>query len=368
MSGTASKIAVLPGDGIGVEVIAEGVRILRRVEEIFGHRFDIQDGLVGWAAIDATGTALPEATVNLCRDSDAIFFGAVGDPARDSSLPPRERPEPVALLGLRKGLYANLRPAVLSPHLASACPLRPEIVAGGIDILIIRELTGGLYYGLPKGRTPCEGGERAVDTMTYSTPEIERIARVAFDSARLRRNRVCSVDKANILACSQLWREVVIRIGKDEYPDVALSHMYVDNAAMQMIRNSGEFDVILTENTFGDILSDEASMLAGSMGMLPSACLGDGSATPFFEPIHGSAPDITGKQIANPIASILTAAMMLRYAFGFNDAAAAIERAVDETLAAGYRTSDLARAGGTQVGTSEMGRQIESRVRRDETP
>jgi 3-isopropylmalate dehydrogenase len=351
------KIAVLPGDGIGVEVIAEGRKVLDRVAQVFGHRFEFREGLIGWAAIDGAGTALPEETVRLCRESDAIYFGAVGDPARDASLPPKERPEPVALLGLRKGLYANLRPAVLHPALIEVCPLRPEIVREGVDILIVRELTGGLYYGQPKGRE----GDRAVDTMVYTVPEIERIARVGFEAARGRRKRLCSVDKANVLACGQLWREVVTRVGKD-YPDVELSHLYVDNAAMQLIRNPSAFDVIVTENTFGDILSDEASMLAGSMGMLPSACLGDGDVTPFYEPIHGSAPDITGKGIANPIAAILTAALMLRHSFGMEREAAAIERAVSDTIAAGHRTADIVGPGGSPISTSEMGSMIAERI------
>ena len=362
MESNTPTIAVLPGDGIGVDVIAEGRKVLERVGQEFGRRFEFREALVGWAAIDAVGTALPEETVRICRESDAIYFGAVGDPARDATIPPRERPEPVALLGLRKGLYANLRPAILNPALLDACPLRPEIVKDGVDILIIRELTGGLYYGQPKGREESEGGHRAVDTMTYSTPEIERIARVAFEAARKRKRRLCSVDKANILACSQLWREVVIQVAKD-YPDVELSHLYVDNCAMQLIRNPGAFDVIVTENTFGDILSDEASMLAGSMGMLPSACLGDGEATPFYEPIHGSAPDIAGKGIANPIAAILTAAMLLRHSFAMHAEAAAIERAVEETLAAGHRTADIVSPGGSPISTTEMGSLIADRIR-----
>jgi 3-isopropylmalate dehydrogenase len=358
-------IALLPGDGIGVDVIAEGRKVLERVGELFGHRFQFRQALVGWAAIDATGSALPEETVRICRESDAIFFGAVGDPARDGTLPPRERPEPVALLGLRKGLYVNLRPAVLNPVLAEVCPLRPEIVRDGVDILILRELTGGLYYGTPKGREPIENGYRAVDTMVYTTPEIERIARVGFEAARKRKGRLCSVDKANVLACSQLWREVVTALAR-EYPDVALSHLYVDNCAMQLIRNPCSFDVILTENTFGDILSDEASMLAGSMGMLPSACLGDpgSDVTPFYEPIHGSAPDIAGRGIANPIAAILTAAMLLRFSFEMHAEAAAIEAAVDAALNNGFRTADIAGAGSTPVSTSEMGDQITQRIRR----
>jgi 3-isopropylmalate dehydrogenase len=355
------KIAVLPGDGIGVEVVAEGLKVLQRVGEIYGHTFEFTEALIGWAAIDGTGKALPEETAALCRESDAIYFGAVGDPARDGTLPPRERPEPVALLGLRKGLYANLRPAILNPVLADACPLRAEIIKDGIDVLIIRELTGGLYYGQPKGPTEKDGVRGAVDTMVYTTPEIERIAHVGFQSAMKRGKKLCSVDKANVLACGQLWREVVTEIGK-QYPEVQLSHLYVDNCAMQLIRNPSSFDVILTENTFGDILSDEASMLAGSMGLLPSACLGEEGVTPFYEPIHGSAPDIAGKGIANPIAAILTAAMMLRYTFNLQAEADAIERAVDETLRAGYRTADIAKGGVTPTSTSEMGSQIRERL------
>jgi 3-isopropylmalate dehydrogenase len=364
------KIAVLPGDGIGKEVVAEGLKVLRRIEERFGVHFETRAGLVGWAAIDATGTALPPETVELCRASDAIYFGAVGDPARDATLPPRERPEPVALLGLRKALFANLRPVKLYPALVGASPLKPEILGGGIDILIVRELTGGLYYGQPKGREPIppppelgEGqgvgaiGFRAVDTMIYTSDEIRRIARVGFEAARGRCKKLCSVDKANILATSQLWREVVTEVAK-EYPDVELSHLYVDNCAMQLIRNPSAFDVIVTENTFGDILSDEASMLAGSMGMLPSACLGDGSATPFYEPIHGSAPDIASQGIANPLAAILTAAMMLRHTFKLDEAAAAIERAVEQTLKEGYRTADIMQMGTVKVSTKQMGDRI----------
>jgi len=355
------RIAVLPGDGIGVEVVAEGRKVLERVAEGFGRRFEFTEALVGWAAVDGTGTALPDETARICRESDAIYFGAVGDPARDATLPPRERPEPVALLGLRKGLYANLRPAILNPALVDVCPLRPEIVKDGVDVLIVRELTGGLYYGKPKGPTEHDGVRGAVDTMVYTVPEIERIARVAFEAARKRKKRLCSVDKANILACSQLWREVVTGVAKD-YPDVALTHLYVDNAAMQLIRNPGSFDVIVTENTFGDILSDEASMLAGSMGLLPSACLGDGDVTPFYEPIHGSAPDIAGKGIANPIAAILTAAMMLRHSFNLGREADAIESAVDQVLKAGHRTADIVSPGGSRISTSEMGSRITERI------
>jgi len=364
VSPETTRIAVLPGDGIGPEVIAEGLKVLSRVEDVFGQRFRFTEAPVGWAAIDACGTALPEDTRRLCAESDAVFFGAVGDPSRDPSLPPGERPEPVALLGLRKGLHANLRPVRLHPCLADSSPLRPEVVAGGVDILIVRELTGGLYYGRPKGRTPLPaGGEQAVDTMAYTTAEIERIARVGFRSAQGRGGRLCSVDKANILATSQLWRDTVTALA-GEYPDVALSHLYVDNCAMQLIRNPSEFDVIVTENTFGDILSDEASVLAGSMGMLPSACLGDGAATPFFEPIHGSAPDIAGQGIANPLAAILTAAMMLRHAFNLAPEAAAIEQAVDLALADGLRTADLSPAGAGAISCSAMGDAIVERIQR----
>jgi 3-isopropylmalate dehydrogenase len=355
------RIAVLPGDGIGKEVMAEGLKVLRRVEERFGVRFETREALVGWAAIDATGTALPPETVVLCRASDAIYFGAVGDPARDATLPPRERPEPVALLGLRKGLFANLRPVNLHPSLIGASPLKPEVLGDGVDILIVRELTGGLYYGQPKGREPNGDGYRAIDTMIYTSEEIRRIAHVGFKAAQGRKKRLCSVDKANILATSQLWREVVTEVG-NEYPDVELSHLYVDNCAMQLIRNPSSFDVIVTENTFGDILSDEASMLAGSMGMLPSACLGDGSATPFYEPIHGSAPDIVGQGIANPLAAILTAAMMLRHSFALDEAAAAIERAVEQTLRDGFRTADIMQTGATRVTTTEMGDRVVERI------
>jgi 3-isopropylmalate dehydrogenase len=355
------RIAVLPGDGIGKEVMAEGLKVLRRVEERFGVRFETREALVGWAAIDATGTALPPETVVLCRASDAIYFGAVGDPARDATLPPRERPEPVALLGLRKGLFANLRPVILHPSLIGASPLKPEVLGDGVDILIVRELTGGLYYGQPKGREPNGDGYRAIDTMIYTSEEIRRIAHVGFKAAQGRKKRLCSVDKANILATSQLWREVVTEVG-NEYPDVELSHLYVDNCAMQLIRNPSSFDVIVTENTFGDILSDEASMLAGSMGMLPSACLGDGSATPFYEPIHGSAPDIVGQGIANPLAAILTAAMMLRHSFALDEAAAAIERAVEQTLRDGFRTADIMQTGATRVTTTEMGDRVVERI------
>jgi 3-isopropylmalate dehydrogenase len=356
-----AKIAVLPGDGIGVEVTAEAVETLKAVAEKWGHAFAFQEAPVGWAAFDETGTALPDSTVELCRHSDAILFGAVGDPARDATVLPKQRPEVVALLTLRKGLYANLRPAVLYPSLAENSALRPEIIRNGVDLLIVRELTGGLYYGQPKGRTNENGVEGAVDTMIYTRPEIERIARVGFEAARKRKKKLCSVDKANILACSQLWREVVTEIAK-EYPDVELTHQLVDSAAMQLIRDPGSFDTLVMENTFGDILSDEASMIVGSLGMLPSASLGDGSQPGFYEPIHGSAPDIAGKGIANPIAAILTASMLLRYSFNLNTEADAIDAAVLQVLEDGLRTKDIARQDETTVSTREMGDAIRQRM------
>jgi len=344
------RIAVLPGDGIGPEVIAEGLKVLRAALRAEAGQWEVIEAPIGWAAIDQCGSALPEETLAICQNCDAMYFGAVGLPTRDATLPPALRPETAALLGLRKGLFANLRPAILYPEFAGLSVLRPDIVANGVDILIVRELTGGLYYGQPKGRTASDGGERAVDT----TSEIERIAHVAFAAARTRRHKLCSVDKANILATSQLWREVVTRLSQD-YPDVALSHMYVDNCAMQMLRNPGDFDVIVTENTFGDILSDEASMLVGSLGMLPSACLGDGSLPAFYEPIHGTAPDIAGQGKANPLAAILTAAMLLRYSFRREREAAAIEAAVKRVLRSGARTGDIMQPGGRLVVTGEMG-------------
>jgi 3-isopropylmalate dehydrogenase len=344
------NIAILAGDGIGEEVVAEGIRALDAVGARFGHTFRYTPAPVGWSAFDAAGSALPPETVEVCRASDAIFFGAVGDPARDNSVPPAERPEPVALLTLRKGLYANLRPASIEPELAGLSVLKPEVVGQGVDILIVRELTGGLYYGRPKERR----GDAAVDTMSYTVEEVDRIARVGFEAARGRRKKLTSVDKANILACSQLWREVVIDVARD-YPDVELNHMYVDNCAMQLIRNPGQFDTIVTENTFGDILSDEASMLVGSLGMLPSASLGDGSLPAFYEPVHGSAPDIAGQGKANPIAAIRTAAMLLRYSFHLDKEADAIEAAVAAALRSGLRTGDIMQPGKTLAATSQIG-------------
>ena len=325
-------IAVLPGDGIGVEVIAAGMQVLEHTARKSGHKVNATYADVGWAAIDKHGTALPAATREICQKNKAILFGAVGLPDRDQTLPQAQRPERVALLELRRGLFANLRHVVLPPGLADHCPLKKQLISAGIDIMIIRELTGGLYYGKPQGISGHPGDRLAVDTMAYTEKEIRRILKVGFETARKRRRRLTSVDKANILATSQLWRETAVAMAKD-YPDVQLEHMYVDNASMQLLRRPTEFDVIVTENTFGDILSDEASMLCGSIGLVPSACLGeDAAATPFYEPIHGSAPDIAGRNKANPVGSILTVAMMLRYTFGLEQEAAAIEKACFKVL------------------------------------
>ncbi|MDW8233233.1 MAG: 3-isopropylmalate dehydrogenase, partial [Roseiflexaceae bacterium] len=314
-------IAALPGDGIGPEVVAEGVRVLRAVGERFGHTFEVREALIGGCAIDATGTALPDETLRLCRESDAVLLGAVGGPKWDNPEAP-VRPEQ-GLLGIRKalGLFANLRPVTLHPRLIAASPLRPERLQG-VDLLVVRELTGGIYFG-EKGRdTTPDGGESAYDECVYTTAEIERIVRVAANLARNRRKKLTSVDKANVLETSRLWRSVTTRLMRDEFPDVQLDHMLVDACAMHLIRRPADFDVIVTENMFGDILTDEASMLAGSMGMLPSASLGapgdSGKATRMglYEPIHGSAPDIAGKGIANPLATILSVALLLRHSLG----------------------------------------------------
>jgi len=350
------KIAVLPGDGIGKEIVAETIRVLGRLEL----DFTFEEAPVGGAGYEASGHPLPEATLALARAADAILFGSVGDPRYDA-LEAAKRPEQ-AILGLRKALalFANLRPAQVYEELADASALRPEVVAG-LDILIVRELTGDIYFGEPKGqRRHPTGGREGFDTMRYSEAEIRRIARVAFDAARKRGKRVCSVDKANVLETSRLWREVVAAEAKS-YPDVALSHMYVDNCAMQLVREPRQFDVIVTGNLFGDILSDEASMLTGSIGMLPSASL-DANNKGLYEPIHGSAPDIAGKGVANPLATILSAAMMLRYSLQQNEAAARLERAVKSTLRDGYRTADIYTAGKRKVGTAEMASAVAERL------
>ena len=347
------KVAVLPGDGIGPEVMAEALNVLEAVKEKFGFEFTSTSADVGGIAIDRHGRALPDDTLQLCESSDAILFGSVGGPQWES-LPPEQQPERGALLPLRKhfNLFCNLRPAKVFPALASASPLHPDIVRDGFDILCVRELTGDIYFGQPKGREGSGPDERAFDTMVYTRREIERIARSAFDAARLRNKRVASVDKANVLTTMVLWREVVIETAS-HYPDVALSHIYVDNATMQLVKNPHQFDVLLCGNMFGDIISDECAMITGSMGLLPSASISE-SGFGLYEPAGGSAPDIAGQGVANPIAQILSAAMMLRYSFERSDAADAIENAVARVLEAGVRTPDIA-AGGPAVSTREMG-------------
>ncbi len=350
----SKQILILPGDGIGPEIVAEAVKVLAALRDRFGLDIEMVEALAGGAAIDATGSALPEATLAAARDADAVLLGAVGGPKWES-LPIERRPEPAALLGLRSGLglFANLRPAILYPQLADASSLKPEVVSG-LDILIVRELTGGIYFGRPRGVHTREDGERVgVNTLIYSESEIRRICRVAFDIARKRGRRVCSVDKANVLECTELWREVATEVAKD-YPDVQLSHMYVDNAAMQLVRAPKQFDVIVTTNMFGDILSDAAAMLTGSIGMLPSAALGT-HGKGMYEPIHGSAPDIAGKGVANPLATILSVAMMLRYSLDAPDAATRVEQAVSKVLDDGLRTADIMSPGHRRVGTTEMG-------------
>jgi 3-isopropylmalate dehydrogenase len=349
------KIAVIPGDGIGPEVVKQAIVVLEAVAQKFGHRFEFQEVFMGGAALDAVGVPLPDETLEVCLKSDAVLLGAVGGPKWDD-MPGHLRPE-AGLLGIRKGLnlFANLRPAKVFPQLKSASTLKEEVLGEGLDILVVRELTGDVYFG-DKGRAEISGGQKAWDTAVYSTHEVERVAHVAFKIARGRRRKVTSVDKANVLESSRLWREVVSRVGQ-QYPDVELSHMYVDNAAMQLIRNPGQFDVILTTNMFGDILSDEAAMLTGSLGMLPSASLGEGKLG-LYEPVHGSAPDIAGQDKANPIATIMSAAMMLRYSFGLEQEAQAVEDAVSRVLEQGYRTADIATPGTIVVGTREMGHLI----------
>ena len=347
------KIAVLPGDGIGPEVAAEAVKVLERLKRDFGLKIEMEAAPVGGAAYDRHQQPLPESTLRLAKEADAVLLGAVGGPKYDS-LPRAVRPE-TALLGLRSELklFANLRPAVLYPQLAAASTLRPEVVSG-LDILIVRELTGDIYFGAPRGVRALPNGEReGFNTMKYAEHEIERVARVAFAAARRRNKKVCSVDKANVLETSGLWREVVTRIGAD-YPDVELSHMYVDNAAMQLVRAPRQFDVIVTGNLFGDILSDEAAMLTGSIGLLPSAAL-DAANKGMYEPIHGSAPDIAGRGVANPLATILSAAMMLRYTLDEPALAGRIEQAVARVLDRGLRTGDIYTEGTKQVGTAAMG-------------
>ncbi|WP_067927861.1 3-isopropylmalate dehydrogenase [Alicyclobacillus shizuokensis] len=346
------RIAVLPGDGIGPEVTAAAVRLLHAVAAWTGERFEFRHGLIGGAAIDETGEPLPQETVELCKDSDAVLLGAVGGPKWDQGAG-HQRPE-AGLLGIRKalGVYANLRPITVFPSLVDASPLRPEVVRGA-DFVIVRELTGGLYFGQPRERRQVDGGLEVVDTLVYTQGEIERILRLAFELARQRRGRLTSVDKANVLESSRVWRETAERLAP-EYPNVQLNHLLVDNAAMQLIQNPGQFDVLVTENLFGDILSDEGAMITGSIGLLPSASLGSGGPG-LYEPVHGSAPDIAGQNKANPLATFLSTALMLRHSLGLPEAADAIEQAVRDVLAAGWRTADLMGGGVTNSAHSPLG-------------
>jgi len=357
------NIAVIPGDGIGPEIVREARKVLDKTAEKFGHEMKYTEVLMGGASIDVHGVPLTDEAIETARSKDAVLMGSIGGDAATSpwyKLPPQFRPE-AGLLKLRKslGLFANLRPAVLYRELKAACPLRDEIIGEGFDMMILRELTGGLYFGERKTEE-IDGLMTAVDTLTYNENEICRIARRGFEIARKRRKKVCSVDKANVLDSSRLWRKIVEEVAK-EYPDVELTHMLVDNCAMQLVKNPGQFDVILTENMFGDILSDEASMVTGSIGMLSSASLND-SKFGLYEPSHGSAPDIAGMGIANPIATILSAAMMLRFTFDLDKEAAAIEAAVQQVLKEGYRTADIMSEGCTQVGTTEMGELVTQRI------
>ncbi len=353
------KITVLPGDGVGPEVIAGALRVLEAVRKRTGAKFELREAPFGGSAYDQTGTPLPEETLRLCLDSDAVLLGAVGGPKWDS-LPVQQRPEAGALLPLRKKLevFANIRPSTVFPSLADASTLKREVVEG-LDLVVVRELTGGLYFGEKRREELPGGGCRVVETLEYTTGEIERVARVAFELARRRRGKLTSVDKANVLESSRLWREVVSGLAA-QYPDVELNHMLVDNCAMQLVRNPKQFDVLLTENMFGDILSDQASQLTGSIGMLPSASLG--GRVGLYEPIHGSAPDIAGRDVANPIASILSAAMMLRYSLRMDEAAGLVERAVNDVLQEGYRTADIMQPGMHRVGTAEMASLIAERI------
>ena len=354
------KIAILSGDGLGPEIVSEAIKILKAISHKYSIDFEFNHALIGGCAYDKHGTPLPQETIDICKNSDAVLLGAVGDWKYDK-LPPEVRPEK-ALLGIRKALnlFANLRPAIVYDELTSSSTLKPEIVSG-VDIMIVRELTGDVYFGTPRGIETIDGEKVGYNTMIYKESEIERIAHVAFQTAMKRNKKLCSVDKANVLDVSRLWREVMERVSK-EYPEVELSHMYVDNAAMQLIRAPKQFDVMVTGNIFGDILSDEASMLAGSLGMLPSASLSDGKIG-MYEPIHGSAPDLRGQNIVNPIATILSAAMMLKYSFGLSEIHDTIENAVKTVLKEGYRTKDICTdETQTLVGTSQMGDLIAEKI------
>ena len=353
------NVALLKGDGIGPEIVESACRVLTKIGEKYGHTFRFTPYLMGGCAIDACGEPLPKETVEGCLAADSVLLGAVGGPKWDSQ-PPANRPER-GLLKLRSsmGLYSNIRPARVFSDLAAACPLRADIAAGGIDFVVVRELIGGVYFGEHKTEE-VEGEKKATDIMAYSEHEVRRIAHVAFQMARKRRNRVTSIDKANVLDTSRLWRKVVTEVAA-EYPDVELRHMYVDNAAMQMVRDPSQFDVVVTENLFGDILSDEASQITGSIGMIPSSSMGEGTRG-LYEPIHGSAPDIAGQDKANPIGTILAAAMMLRFSFDMAAEADAIERAVDAALSAGYRCGDIYEEGMTLVGCKAMGAAIRERI------
>lgn len=355
-----NKVAVLAGDGIGPEVMKVALDVLQKALGDDAKNFQFSESLVGGAAIDATGHPLPPETLRLCEESQAILFGSVGGPKWES-LPPAQQPERGALLPLRKhfDLFANLRPAIIYPELKNASPLRADIVGDGLDILIMRELTSGIYFGQPKGREGSGAEENAYDTMRYSRREIERIARKAFEAARKRNKKVTSIDKANVLTTSVFWREVVVALHKKEFPDCELNHMYVDNGAMQLVVRPAQFDVVLCENMFGDILSDEASVITGSIGMLPSASLSE-SGFGLYEPSGGSAPDIAGQGIANPIAQILSGALMLRYSFGKEKEAAKIENAIREVLKKGFRTRDIAEPGSKILGTKEIGQEIQN--------
>lgn len=346
------KIAIIPGDGIGKEIISQAKKVLKVASIKYKFDFEYEEVLLGGAAVDATGVPLPDKTVEICKKSDAVLLGAVGGPKWDN-LPSKLRPE-AGLLGIRKalGVFANLRPAILFPELISASNLKPEVLGGGLDVMIVRELIGGAYFG-EKNRIDIEGGKKAWDTISYTSFEIDRITRKAFEIARKRNNKLTLVDKANVLESSKLWREVVGNIAK-EYEDVKINYMYVDNASMQLIRDPKQFDVILTENMFGDILSDEASMLTGSLGMLPSASV-RGDSFGLYEPVHGSAPDIAGQNKANPIGTIMSVAMMLKYSFNMEQAYVDIKNAVSKVLKEGYRTGDIAKEDSKLVGTEEMG-------------